>query len=347
MKAIESTPFMDMLDQFLFAIDNNKNIKTVNIGSKIVPVYAPDILTRMNDVIVLLTSPVYMYDMYCQLQEMDLADDIVCYSLPFIQSGSEKEDDTEFLQIALNTNRKEQIPKIIHGFWFSGEEKPEVYQRCFNTWSEICPDYDIKEWNLGNYDYKKHPFLKKAIDCKAWAFATDYARLDVVYNHGGFYLDMDVELLKRLDNLLGNDAVFSFSNAVYIDLAVFGAKHHDALVKSIMCLYDDIKEIPNSKEEFKKYFQPAFVRGAFHDAGVIMNGYSQMIENRAFFSHDYFMPLDYVTFDKKDIGENAISVHYDNFGWGVNETNTREKKERDNQKMREMIESYSRDGELE
>lgn len=33
---------------------------------------------------------------------------------------------------------------------------------------------------------------------KKWEFASDYARLDIIYNHGGIYLDTDVEIFKSL-----------------------------------------------------------------------------------------------------------------------------------------------------
>lgn len=37
-------------------------------------------------------------------------------------------------------------------------------------------------------------------ECK-WGFVPDYARFDIIYNHGGFYLDTDVELIASLDIL--------------------------------------------------------------------------------------------------------------------------------------------------
>ena len=48
--------------------------------------------------------------------------------------------------------------------------------------------------------------MKQAYEAKKWAFVTDYMRLDIIYEHGGIYLDTDVELIKNIDDLLSNEA---------------------------------------------------------------------------------------------------------------------------------------------
>ena len=70
------------------------------------------------------------------------------------------------------------------------------------TWKKYCPDYEIVEWNESNYDYKKNEYMYEAYKAKKWGFVTDYARLDIIYENGGIYLDTDVEIIKSLDDLL-------------------------------------------------------------------------------------------------------------------------------------------------
>ena len=36
--------------------------------------------------------------------------------------------------------------------------------------------------------------MSEAYKERKWGFVPDYARFDIIYNHGGFYLDTDVEL---------------------------------------------------------------------------------------------------------------------------------------------------------
>ena len=49
--------------------------------------------------------------------------------------------------------------------------------------------------------------MKQAYENKKWGFVPDYARLDIIYNEGGIYLDTDVELITTPDKLL-NDRMF-------------------------------------------------------------------------------------------------------------------------------------------
>lgn len=45
---------------------------------------------------------------------------------------------------------------------------------------------------------------------KKWAFVSDYARLKIVYEQGGIYMDVDVELIKPLDELTELDGYMGF-----------------------------------------------------------------------------------------------------------------------------------------
>ena len=38
--------------------------------------------------------------------------------------------------------------------------------------------------------------MKQAYEAKKWAFVTDYMRLDIIYEHGGIYLDYQTKHLQ-------------------------------------------------------------------------------------------------------------------------------------------------------
>ena len=44
--------------------------------------------------------------------------------------------------------------------------------------------------------------MYEAYQAGKWGFVPDYARMDIVYHHGGIYLDTDVEIIKSPDELL-------------------------------------------------------------------------------------------------------------------------------------------------
>lgn len=102
------------------------------------------------------------------------------------------------------------IPKVIHYCWFGNKPKPEIIEKCINSWKMNCPDYELCEWNESNYDLSKYNYIQQAYDEKYWAFVSDVVRLDVIYSFGGIYLDTDVELKSNLDGYLENDAFYFF-----------------------------------------------------------------------------------------------------------------------------------------
>ena len=333
---VDYTNLMKFRKQFAYIIDNNCGGQE-QLGDAVLDVYKPEKLKSEYECIVILVSPVYMYEMYCQLEHMQLSDEIECYAFPFMQMVTSNKTDDILLNKVINREKKAKIPKIIHGFWFSGDKKPEAYQKCVDTWKRNLPEYEIIEWNMDNYDWHKHPFVERAIELKAWAFASDFARLDVLYNYGGIYLDMDVEVFKSFDDLLGNDALFSFGNNVLIDLAVVGSKKHNQIIRHLLEKYDSIP-LPQERKDYVGLFQPALVRPILAAQGVRMDGSLQIIDGATIFPTEFFMPKDVVLYRDYERTEHTYCVHYDNFGWSFDANNKNEKKRHDNNLLWSMIE---------
>ena len=93
------------------------------------------------------------------------------------------------------------IPKKIHYCWFGGNPLPNDVKEYIASWRKYCPDYEIIEWNEQNFDISCNAYVKEAYDAKKWAFVADYARLKVLYEFGGIYMDTDVEVVKTFDDL--------------------------------------------------------------------------------------------------------------------------------------------------
>src|SRR5215510_15199585 len=99
------------------------------------------------------------------------------------------------------------IPKIIHYCWFGGNPLSELALKCIASWKKYFPNYEIKEWNESNYDVHKIPYTSEAYNAKKYAFVSDYARFDILYQYGGIYFDVDVEVIKQFGDIL-NDTGF-------------------------------------------------------------------------------------------------------------------------------------------
>ena len=104
------------------------------------------------------------------------------------------------------------IPKIIHYCWFGGGPISEADRKRMESWKKYCPDYKIIEWNEQNFEISANRYAQQAYEAKKYAFVSDYARLAVVYEYGGIYLDTDVELVRPLDELLELPGFMGFQN---------------------------------------------------------------------------------------------------------------------------------------
>lgn len=96
------------------------------------------------------------------------------------------------------------IPRVIHSFWGAGPKTP-LAARCQASWARCCPGWEIREWDLKAVQALDPPearrFLDAAAACGRWAAASDFARMRVLAEFGGVYLDFDVELVRPLDDL--------------------------------------------------------------------------------------------------------------------------------------------------
>lgn len=204
------------------------------------------------------------------------------------------------------------IPKIIHYIWLGGKKLPDIATKCIESWKKYCPDYEIKRWDETNLDLNKYKFVQDAIEAKKYAFASDVLRTDILYNHGGIYFDIDVELLKPIDGLLSNDCFMGFetSNLIAPGLVMASVKENEDLV-NILKIYENLKFDINNLfnltvcEIFTSYYE---------QFGLKRENKTQQISNTVFYSSEYFCPIDVIT-NKKHITKNTYSIHWYNASW--------------------------------
>lgn len=189
---------------------------------------------------ILITTMAYE-EIIKQLDKTKLLKNIDYYIYPVLRN---EQRDCDRLNIAIPSQlayyREIQIPKTIHYCWFGGKEIPERYRRWMESWKKYCPDYEVIEWNESNYDVHKCRYMGQAYDMKQWAFVSDYARIDIVNQFGGIYLDTDVELKKNIDEMLMNEAFCGFESDEYVNFGLgFGAKKNNLILGEIKEYYDN------------------------------------------------------------------------------------------------------------
>lgn len=131
------------------------------------------------------------------------------------------------------------IPKIIHYCWLSNDPIPEKLQQCMASWKKYLPDYEFVLWDLNRFDINQTLWTKQAFEAKKYAFAADYIRLYAVYNYGGIYMDMDVEVIKNMDILLQNPYFFGMETLTGIEAGIFGSEKSFLFLKQCLDYYEN------------------------------------------------------------------------------------------------------------
>ena len=221
------------------------------------------------------------------------------------------------------------IPKVIHYCWFGRGDIPEKDLKCIESWKKYCPDYEIKCWNEDNYDVNKNLFIRQAYDKRKFAFVSDYARLDIIYNHGGIYFDVDVEVIKNIDSLLEHKAFFGLEEVeskYYVNSGLgFGAEKNLFFLKELMEVYE------NSTFLLKDGSMNAKPCPIITNE-VLLNKKNLDIQKNQFYNVDginiypteYFNPKSYET-GKLNITDNTMTIHHYDGTW-IDETSRLYKK---------------------
>lgn len=141
------------------------------------------------------------------------------------------------------------IPKVIHYCWFGGKALPKSAIKCINSWKKYLPEFEIVEWNEGNFDVNMIPYTSKAYKMKKYAFVSDYARLWIIYNYGGVYFDTDVEVLKPLDDIISKGGYMGVEKKIEINRSLlpginpglgFGAPAKSNILKELLDYYSKL-----------------------------------------------------------------------------------------------------------
>lgn len=206
------------------------------------------------------------------------------------------------------------IPKKIHYCWFGGNPIPEKDQKCIDSWKKFCPDYEIIKWDESNYDLTKNQYMQDAYNEKKWGFVPDYARLDIIYNHGGIYLDTDVEIIKSFDDLLDNEAFMGIedNNAIAPGLA-FGAECHHEGIKLLRDMYDNIS-FYKKDGTLNLTPSPTLATKLLKENGAVISSEKQTVLGITIYPTEYFAPMNYST-GFLNCTDNTHSIHWYNMSW--------------------------------
>ena len=215
------------------------------------------------------------------------------------------------------------IPKVIHYCWFGKNPLPPLAEKCIASWKKYCTDYQIIEWNEENFDIDCCDFIREAYAEKKWAFVSDAARLMIIYEHGGVYLDTDVELIASLDSFI-NDNEFYFgietksylrknkkSSLVNTGLG-FGSVPGNPIVKSLLAEYENSHF--RNESEFDMIACPVKNSSALEKYGFTGEDRIYEFSGGRIYSSEYFCPEEHLT-GVTHYSEHTVSIHHFSESW--------------------------------
>lgn len=294
-------------------LDNNESKwgSEIDLFGRKVLVKSPECLVECGDNTIILLNVSRYADVLHQLREMDGTEDMDCYITAMMCIYNFCSDTSGGSPIFLD---RPIIPKKLHYMWLGRRPIPNMLLKCMDSWKRFCPDYEIIEWNEDNYDVDRHPYMSQAYHAGAYGFVPDYARLDILYHEGGFYLDTDVEIRRSIEPLRYQEAFCGVEKWQVINFGgLSGAAKGNQMIKKFLDERQGIYYIDTRGRQNKNTcgFYDTMVA---LEAGYVIDGTTQNIGGMNIYASDYFQPYDYMS-GTMNITEHTYSVHWYNGGW--------------------------------
>ena len=214
------------------------------------------------------------------------------------------------------------IPKTIHFCWFGGKAIPKEYEKYIDSWRRFLPDYEIKRWDETNYDVNCIPFSAEAYSVGKYAYVSDYARLRILYEHGGVYFDTDVEVIKPIDDILDAGPFMAFeknTNAKVdemLNVAIglgFAVEPGNPIIREILDFYESHHYIyPDGHMEQITIVK--IVTDILKSHGLTRSDRPSTVEGITVYPWDYFCPVEFMS-SKLEITENTRTIHHYSASW--------------------------------
>jgi mannosyltransferase OCH1-like enzyme len=103
-----------------------------------------------------------------------------------------------------------QIPRRLHIIWI-GHENPRP-DACVASWRRKHPDWELRVWDERDL-FGQRWINEKHMDTfwrhRKWAGVADLMRYEILYRHGGVYVDADSACVRRLDDWLLESEMFA------------------------------------------------------------------------------------------------------------------------------------------
>lgn len=187
------------------------------------------------------------------------------------------------------------------------------------SWRRFCPDYEIKEWNESNFDVNIIPYTRQAYEAKKYAFVSDYARMWILYHHGGVYFDTDVEVIRPIDDIIAKGGFMGCEidggdNPISVNPGLgIASAPGNAIYADILNVYSHLK-FHTETGDINMYAIVRITTDVLKHYGLKESSGQQQIDDITIYPARYFNPMNSLT-GVITITENTYSIHYYMNSW--------------------------------
>ena len=96
------------------------------------------------------------------------------------------------------------VPRTIHQIWIGPDPLPEEHRPWIESWRRHHPGWEHRLWTED--DLPDDPIRPEVLErLRAPVERADILRLEILFRHGGVYVDTDVECLRPVDELVAGE----------------------------------------------------------------------------------------------------------------------------------------------
>ena len=212
------------------------------------------------------------------------------------------------------------IPKKIHYIWLGGD-KPESVKSCVDSTHKYNSDYEIIEWNESNIDLSvlsecELYFYNRWYATHKYAFCSDLIRLYILRDHGGIYIDTDVEFVKHLDESFLESPFLGRINpeGTPCNGCIWGTTGNDDDFLSLMISKMQDRLLHSGRLYGRKWIFNSIMIGHFRKNGDEPSNEITEMFGYKIYPIDYFCPQNCYT-KELNISKNTVSIHHFDLSW--------------------------------
>jgi FkbM family methyltransferase len=206
------------------------------------------------------------------------------------------------------------IPKVIHRIWFGNASMPMAYENYWAAWQRQLPDYKFCTWRDSDI-ISLVASKKKIMEAEGMARKADIARYEILFNHGGIYLDCDIMPLQYFNmDISGSELIVCNEDQAddHCSNSFIASPVRHAALEWALCELNSrpLNLTPPPSDTGPKFFRQALARGVF-----------KTVPTATFYPFNWNEPFSAIL--ERDISK-SVGVHVWSSSW-YNETQMQNK----------------------